>query len=836
MKKILSIILALLMIASLSTAVFAAETEVPYDSSWVVTASSVNAPGVDILKAFDGDTATYWHTKYTVADGQITGHDECPHMITIVFPSEKTISGWKYTPRTDNGTGTVLAYNIYASTDGTKYEKIYTGTFDYKAGADVVRETEGASWGNVKMKAMKIEVTESLGGYGTATEIKLYTGGSGNTNASGTLVEKTTSSESGASKTESSQAVSGTAIPYEASWKVTVSSDFGNTISRAFDGDIATHWHSKYTVEDGQITSHDECPHTITVVFPTEKTVSGWLYTPRTDNGTGTILAYNIYASTDGSTYEKIYTGTFDYKSGGAGGRPPEGASWGDKKMKAIKIEATETLGGYGTAAEINFYTGGSGNTNASGTLKEDKSESTVSGRTASDGTPLLDKTGWKAEVNSQMGTSVNTIFDKNVNTFWHSAYVAEGPTIVSHDNPPYHLKVTLPKEATISGIVLTPREDNSNGRIMGADVYVSDSDDGEYFLLKEGLEFSNSSSAKEIEFTANIKVKRVWIEITSSNGGYGTLAEFDLMKEKEDFETVSYKDYAANEEKNQLYQIDRKNLTAEYDGENWAGNTPINLFDDSEQTFWQTDGIMNSDWPAVLTVDLKSVYRVKEIRYTPRQSGDHHGCWLNVTISGSTDGENWQVLKENLELPEDLLLKKITLDSEAEVRYIEFQINKAFGGRAGGAELSFYQSKAAKDAYDAANKGKFILKIGSNVIESIKGGVTKNTEIDVSPYIINGSTMIPLRGLLEEMGATVTWNGDEEKITVQNGANTIRLQIWNYLVYVDGTAYGDLRYTLLNPPIIKDSRTFIPIRFVSEQLGYNVSWDAETQTVTIEK
>jgi hypothetical protein len=55
-----------------------------------------------------------------------------------------------------------------------------------------------------------------------------------------------------------------------------------------------------------------------------------------------------------------------------------------------------------------------------------------------------------------------------------------------------------------------------------------------------------------------------------------------------------------------------------------------------------------------------------------------------------------------------------------------------------------------------------------------------------------------------------------------------------NDLCYVTDSKYGRVRYTLDVPPIIKDGRTFIPVRFVTEQLGYNVSWDGETKTVKI--
>jgi hypothetical protein len=35
-------------------------------------------------------------------------------------------------------------------------------------------------------------------------------------------------------------------------------------------------------------------------------------------------------------------------------------------------------------------------------------------------------------------------------------------------------------------------------------------------------------------------------------------------------------------------------------------------------------------------------------------------------------------------------------------------------------------------------------------------------------------------------------------------------------------------------PPEIKNGRTFVPIRFVSENLGAQVEWEASTQTITI--
>ena len=126
---------------------------------------------------------------------------------------------------------------------------------------------------------------------------------------------------------------------------------------------------------------------------------------------------------------------------------------------------------------------------------------------------------------------------------------------------------------------------------------------------------------------------------------------------------------------------------------------------------------------------------------------------------------------------------------------------------------------------------GMSIPAFAAQHINSLEG----KKEIDVAPFIINGSTMIPLRGLLELMGAEITWYGEDQSIDITAGEYFIHLQIDNQLVYVKHPTYGDIRYTLLSAPVIVSGRTFIPIRFVSEQLGYNVGWNGETREITIE-
>ena len=56
-----------------------------------------------------------------------------------------------------------------------------------------------------------------------------------------------------------------------------------------------------------------------------------------------------------------------------------------------------------------------------------------------------------------------------------------------------------------------------------------------------------------------------------------------------------------------------------------------------------------------------------------------------------------------------------------------------------------------------------------------------------------------------------------------------IKLKIGSKNVEVDG-----VELQMDTKPFLKDSRTFVPIRFVAEGMGLNVDWDKDTQEVTI--
>lgn len=106
-----------------------------------------------------------------------------------------------------------------------------------------------------------------------------------------------------------------------------------------------------------------------------------------------------------------------------------------------------------------------------------------------------------------------------------------------------------------------------------------------------------------------------------------------------------------------------------------------------------------------------------------------------------------------------------------------------------------------------------------------------KKIECDVPPVIDNNRTLVPARAFFESLGASVTWNPIKKQVSVKLNDTKIILVIGSNVAYVNSVIK-----ILDSVPLVKDNRTLIPVRFVSENLGYDVSWDGSTQSVLLEK
>jgi photosystem II stability/assembly factor-like uncharacterized protein len=105
---------------------------------------------------------------------------------------------------------------------------------------------------------------------------------------------------------------------------------------------------------------------------------------------------------------------------------------------------------------------------------------------------------------------------------------------------------------------------------------------------------------------------------------------------------------------------------------------------------------------------------------------------------------------------------------------------------------------------------------------------------LDSPPIIKNGRTLVPIRAIVEALGGTVQWNPNENGVDIILGSNHLILQIGNPNAYVNGVQkFIDASNMKVYPEII-NGRTMIPLRFVAENLGCDVQWDPNTQTITI--
>lgn len=104
-----------------------------------------------------------------------------------------------------------------------------------------------------------------------------------------------------------------------------------------------------------------------------------------------------------------------------------------------------------------------------------------------------------------------------------------------------------------------------------------------------------------------------------------------------------------------------------------------------------------------------------------------------------------------------------------------------------------------------------------------------KEIKPETPAYIENGRTMVPLRFISEALGEKVDWNGDTKTVII--GDNKATLKIGSKEINAAGK-----KITIDSPAVIKNSRTFVPLRAISEILGAKVDWNGETRTVSITK
>ncbi|WP_342563556.1 NlpC/P60 family protein [Paenibacillus sp. FSL R7-0345] len=99
----------------------------------------------------------------------------------------------------------------------------------------------------------------------------------------------------------------------------------------------------------------------------------------------------------------------------------------------------------------------------------------------------------------------------------------------------------------------------------------------------------------------------------------------------------------------------------------------------------------------------------------------------------------------------------------------------------------------------------------------------------EVPPVNVDGTVLVPMRGLFEAQGAVLSWDNTDKIVTATKDNTKLSYQM--------GASSADLNGQAVKvgvPGVIADDTAMIPLRMASEALGNSVSWVPATQSVQI--
>lgn len=150
-------------------------------------------------------------------------------------------------------------------------------------------------------------------------------------------------------------------------------------------------------------------------------------------------------------------------------------------------------------------------------------------------------------------------------------------------------------------------------------------------------------------------------------------------------------------------------------------------------------------------------------------------------------------------------------------------------GGKGSGEQKAYlmFDWANAKPLESSAENSEPKTEKQSNEIKIVVNG--KEIKSETPAYIESGRTMVPLRFISEALGEKVEWEADTRTVIIGDDKASL-------IIDSKEIKSKDKTIQIDSPAVIKDSRTFVPLRAISEILGAKVDWKASTRTVEINK
>ena len=117
-----------------------------------------------------------------------------------------------------------------------------------------------------------------------------------------------------------------------------------------------------------------------------------------------------------------------------------------------------------------------------------------------------------------------------------------------------------------------------------------------------------------------------------------------------------------------------------------------------------------------------------------------------------------------------------------------------------------------------------------SNEITVVAGD--RLVEFDAQPEIVNDRTMVPVRAVAAAFGYTTDFEDMIVRLSLAD--TTVELKVGSTLTMRTSRTGEKAAFELDVAPYVEEERIYVPLRFLSEQFGWDVQWHAPTRTVII--
>ena len=105
---------------------------------------------------------------------------------------------------------------------------------------------------------------------------------------------------------------------------------------------------------------------------------------------------------------------------------------------------------------------------------------------------------------------------------------------------------------------------------------------------------------------------------------------------------------------------------------------------------------------------------------------------------------------------------------------------------------------------------------------------MTTNT-MAAQGVIRNGRTLVPVRGVFEELGFSVSWDSSVGKASLSDGKHEVSIIKGQNYIKVDGKQiYPDVPQQIINNGL------YLPVKAIADAIGADTSWNAEKKLVHI--